>query len=101
EALMRLQRGRLGQHHAALHLLIGDAPEEAADIVASLTVVEDAAEALDLRDDGFPRHTETDDFHLIADPDRSALDKPGDNGAAAGDGDHAFDRHHERPVFCA
>ena len=39
---------------------------------------------------------EADDFHFLADLDLALLDAAGDDGAAARDGEHVFNRHQER-----
>ena len=49
----------------------------------------------------FVRRAEADDFDFLADLDDAALDTAGDDGAAACDREHVFDRHEERLILRA
>src|SRR3954463_8633074 len=81
---VRGDRARLAEHLAALDLLALDATEQAADVVARLTLVEDLAEHLDARDDrGGRLGVDADDLDLVARVDDALLDAAGRDGAAA------------------
>ncbi len=72
--------------------------QEHADVVAGLALVEELSKHLDAGDDGLDGGLDADDLDFIADLDDAALDSAGDDGAAAGDGEHVFDGHEERAV---
>ena len=98
---MRLDRAGLGQHLAALDVVLFHAAEQHADVVARLARVEQLAEHLDAGDDLLLGRLEADDFDFLADLDDAALDTARDDGAAARDREHVFDRHQERLVDVA
>src|ERR671913_803128 len=81
---VRLDRARLGQDLATLDLLALDAPDEAADVVARLALVEQLLEHLDAGDDDLAgRGMDADELDLLADLDHAALDAPGGDRAPA------------------
>src|SRR5262249_18635472 len=96
---VRRHRARLRQHLAALDRLAINAAKQASDIVAGLALVEQLAEHLDAGDHGLDGRPDADDLPLLADLDHTALDAPGDHGAAARDREHILDRHEERLVL--
>src|SRR3954451_670260 len=98
---VRLDRARLGQDLAALDLLALDAPDEAADVVAGLALLEQLLEHLDAGDDDLAGGLDADDLDLLADLDHAALDAPGGDRAPALDAEHVLDRHQERLVHRA
>src|SRR4029077_912134 len=71
---VRLDRAWLGQHLATLHSFTIHAAQQAADIVAGLTLIEQLAEHLDARHYGLGRRPDADDLHLLTDLDHTALD---------------------------
>ena len=89
---------RLGQHLAALDVVFFHAAQQHADVVAGLARVEQLAEHLDAGDDLLLGRLEADDLDFLADLHLAALDAAGDDGAAARDREHVFDRHQERLV---
>ena len=91
-------RAWLGQHLAALDVVALDAPQQAADVVARLALVEQLLEHLDAGDHDLAGGLDADDLDLLADLDHAALDAPGGDGAAALDAEHVLDRHQERLV---
>src|SRR6187200_911954 len=93
-----LDRGALGQDLAALDLVALDAPDEAAHVVAGLTLVEQLLEHLDTGHDDLAGRLDADHLDLVADLDDAALDAPGGDGAPALDAEHVLDRHQERLV---
>ena len=95
---MRGDRAGLGQHLAALDFFALGAAQQHADVVAGLALVEQLSEHLDAGAGGLQRRLDADDFDLVADFDDAALDPAGHDGAAAGDGEHVFDRHQEGAV---
>ena len=93
-----LDRAGLGQDLAALDLLALDAPDEAADVVAGLTLVEQLLEHLDAGDHDLAGGLDPDQLDLVADLDDAALDPPGGDRAPALDPEDILDRHQERLV---
>src|SRR3982751_1034923 len=93
-----LDRARLGQDLAALDLLALDAPDEAADVVARLALLEQLLEHLDAGDDDLAGRLDADELDLVADLDDAALDPPRGDRAAALDPEDVLDRHEERLV---
>src|SRR3712207_1539897 len=85
ELRVRGDRARLAEDLPALDLLALRATEEAADVVAGLTAVEDLAEHLDTGHDGLARVGDADDLDLLAGGHDALLDAAGRDGAAAGD----------------
>src|SRR3990170_6421898 len=71
---VRLDRARLAQHLAALHVLALRATKQHAHIVARLALVEQLAEHLDAGADGLLHRADADDLDLLADLDHAALD---------------------------
>src|SRR5438132_1933063 len=95
---MRLDRTGFGQHLAALDLLALDAAQQAADVVARLTGIEQLVEHLDARDHGLAGVVDADHLDLFVDLDLAALDATGDHRATTFDREDVLDRHHERLV---
>src|SRR5579872_1120067 len=99
---VRGDRAGLGQHLATLDFVLVDTPQQDADVVAGLALVQQLAEHLDAGADRLAgRLGDADDLHLVRDLDLAALDPAGDDGAAAGDREHVLDRHQERLVDVA
>ena len=69
ELLVRLDRARLAQHLAALHRLLVDAAQQAADVVAGLALVQKLAEHLDARHHRLLRVADADDLDFLANLD--------------------------------
>ena len=88
----------LGQDLASLDLVALDAPDETADVVAGLTLVEQLLEHLDAGDDDLAGRLDADQLDLVADLDDAALDPAGGDGPPALDAEDVLDRHQERPV---
>ncbi len=63
-----------------------------------MALIQQLAEHFDAGADGFLGHGQADDFDLFTDLDDAALDPARDHGAAAGDGEHVFDRHEEGAI---
>ena len=92
---VRLDRAGLGQDLAALDLLALDAPDEAADVVAGLALVEQLLEHLDAGDHDLAGGLDPDQLDLVADVDHATLDAPGRDGAPALDPEDVLDGHQE------
>src|SRR5215212_1067276 len=93
---VRRDRARLAEHLAALDLLALGASQEAADVVARATLVEDLAEHLDAGDDRLVGLLlDADDLDGVAGVDDALLDAAGRDGAAARDREDVLDRHEE------
>ena len=90
-----------GQHLTPLHLLLVDAAQKGADVVAGLSPVEDLAEHLDTGAGRLLGRSQADDLDLVAGLDHTLLDAAGHHRAAPGDGEHVLDRHQERLVDVA
>ena len=86
---------------AALDVLLRDAAEQGADVVAGLGELEGLVEHLGAGDDSLLGLLDADDLNLVADLDAATLDTAGGNGAAAGDGEDVLDGHQERLVGLA
>src|SRR6476469_969058 len=96
---VRRDRARLAENLPALDLLALGTAQEAADVVARLTLVEDLAEHLDAGDDRLGRlRVDADDLDLVTGVDDALLDTTGCDGAAAGDREDVLDRHQEGAV---
>src|SRR5690348_14417253 len=74
ELRVRLDAGGLGQDLAALDLVALDAPDQAADVVAGLALVEELLEHLDAGDHDLAGRLDPDQLDLVADLDDAALD---------------------------
>ncbi len=81
ELLVRLDGARLAEHLATLDGFLVDAAQEAADVVASFTRVEQLAEHFDAGNDRLLRIAKTDDLDFFADLDDAAFDTARDDGA--------------------
>ena len=92
---MRGDGTRLREDLTALDFFLLGAAEEAADVVAGLALIEALAEHFNAGDDGLGGLMDTDDFDGIVDLDNAAFDTAGDDGAAAFNAEHVFDRHEE------
>src|SRR6186997_229865 len=88
ELRVRRDRARLGQHHAALDLLLVDAAKQQADVVARLAAIEQLPKHLDAGDDRFLLGAEADELHLFTDLDLATLDTTRRHRAAARDREH-------------
>src|SRR5699024_4887725 len=87
------------QNLATLDLLLVDTTQQSADVVASLSVVQQLAEHLDAGDGGVLLLLgQTNDLHLVAHLDLATLHTTGSNGATAGDGEHVLNGHQEGQV---
>ena len=99
---MGLDRARLGEHLATLDAFASDATQQAADVVASLALVEQLLEHLDAGDGRLLGLVlEADDLDFVAHLHLAALDTAGGHGATAFDRKHVFDGHQERLVELA
>ena len=99
ELRVRGDRARLADDLAALDVLALDAPEQEADVVARLALVEQLAEHLDTGDGRLRRAgADADDLDLLGDLDDAALDAAGDDRPATGDREDVLDGHEERLV---
>src|SRR5262249_48922501 len=92
-------RTGLAEHLAALDFLALGATQQAADVITSLTLIEQLAEHLDAGDDRLLGRTNADNLDFLADLDDAALDATGADSAATGDREHVFHGHQERLVL--
>src|SRR5574344_11212 len=92
ELIVRNDRARLRKNLTTFDLVMGDATEKGADVVAAFRVVESLTEHFKASDDSLLGRTHTDDFDFIVDLDLATLDTASDNGATARDGQNVFDR---------
>src|SRR5438067_9919726 len=98
---MRRNAGGFGEHLTPLHLGALNTTQQAADVIAGLTVRQRLLEHFDAGDDGLACHPEADDLNLVASLDAAALDSASHNRAAALDAEDVFDRHQERAIHGA
>ncbi len=98
ELLVRLHRARLAQHLAALNRFLVDAAQQAANVVAGNTLVQQLAEHLDARHHRLLGVAKPHNLNFLADLDLPALDAPRHHRAAARDRENVLDRHQERLV---
>ncbi len=98
---VRLDRTRLAQHLAALHVVTLGAAQQQTRVVARLTLVQQLAEHFHARHRGLLRRTDTHDLDFVAHLDHATLDTTGHHRAATGDREHVFHRHQERLVHVA
>src|SRR5262245_38616240 len=101
EVGVRLHAARLREHLAAHEVLLLDAAQEEADVVARLARVERLVEHLDARADRLRGVLDADDLERLADLDDAAPDAARADRAAALDREHVLDRHQERLVDVA
>ncbi|MPM52094.1 hypothetical protein SDC9_98850 [bioreactor metagenome] len=101
EVGVRGDGARLAQDLTTLNVFTLGATQQGADVVASLTLVQQLAEHFDTGTGGLLGRTDTDDFDFFANLDDAALNTTGDNGTATGNGEDVFDRHQERHVDSA
>src|SRR4030095_4287137 len=94
-------RAGLGEHHAALDLLLVHAAEQETDVVARLPAVEKLAAHLDARDDRLLARFEAHQLELLTNLDAAPLDTACRDRAAARDREHVLDREQERLVDLA
>ena len=85
----------LHQHHAALDVLLLDAPEQQTHVVAGHALVEQLAEHLHTGDGGFAGVLDAHDLDGFADLHLAALDPSGGDRAPAGDREDVLDGHQE------
>ena len=78
-------RAGLAQHLAALDFLLLRAPQQDADVVAGLALVEELAEHLDTGAHRLGRGPQPDDLDLVVDLDDALLDLAGGHRATARD----------------
>src|SRR5206468_2027775 len=98
ELRVRRDRAGLREHHAALDVLLVDAAEQEADVVARLAAVEQLAERFDAGDDRLLVRAESDQRDFLADLDLAAVDTTGGDRAAARDREDVLDGEQERLV---
>src|SRR3954464_13421826 len=98
ELRVGLDAARLGQDLAALDLVALDAPDQAADVVAGLALVEELLEHLDAGDHDLAGRLDPDELDLVADLDDAPLDAAGRDRPPALDPEDVLDRHEEGPI---
>ena len=91
----------LHQHHAALDVLLLDAAQQQAHVVAGHALVEQFAEHLHTGDDGLAGVPNTHNLDFLAHLHLAALDPAGGHGATTGDREHVFHSHQEGLVDLA
>src|ERR1019366_8222675 len=96
EGGVRRNRSRLGQYHSALHVLLGNAAQQDARVVARQAFVQLLLEHLDARADRLARLAEADDLHILAHLHLAAFDTARHHRAAPGNRENILDRHQER-----
>jgi len=98
ELIVRDDRARLRKNLTTFNLVMGDAAEKGADVIAALGEIKSLAEHFKTGDNGLLSRTNTDNFNFVVDLDLATLDTASDDGATARDGHDVFDRHQERLI---
>src|ERR1700744_93358 len=98
EVRVRVDRTRLRQHLATLHVFTLRAAQQDTHVVACLTLVEQLAEHFHARAGRLHRRLDPDDFDFFADLHDAALNATRHHRAATRDREHVFHRHQERTV---
>src|ERR1700722_5377797 len=88
----------LGQHHAALHVFLGNTTQQQTRVVSGKSFIQLLFEHFDAGDHGLAGLPETDDLRLFANLDLAPLDPARHYRATAGNGENVFDRHQERLI---
>ena len=102
ELRVRMNGARLRQNLTALDIRSLDAAEQNADVVASLSEIEELSEHLDARNDGLSSLVgQTNDFDFVGHLQNATLHTARSNSAAARDREHVLNRHQERQVALA
>ena len=101
ELIVRDDGAGLRKNLATFDLIVGDAAEKGADVVAAISGIKGLTEHFKTGDDGALGRTDTDDFSRIVELDGATFDTAGDDGATARDGHDVFDREKERLVHVA
>src|SRR3989449_11413753 len=96
ELRVRRDRAGLREHLATLYVLALHAAQQATDVVARDTLVEELPEHLHAGDDGLGGRLDADDLDFLAHLDLAALDAAGGHRATPADREHVLDRHQER-----
>ena len=92
----------LGQNLTTLDLGLSHATQQSADVVASLSVVQQLVEHLDTGNGGLTLLIgQTDDLDLLVQVQNATLHTAGSNGTTAGDGEHVLDGHQEGHILLA
>ena len=92
----------LGQNLTTLDLGLSHATQQSADVVASLSVVQQLVEHLDTGNGGLTLLVgQTNDLDLLVQVQHATLHTTGSNGTTAGDGEHVLDGHQEGHILLA
>ena len=93
--MVRSNSTGLAENLATHDVLALDTTEQAADVVASLSLVEQLAEHLDAGANGLLGILDTNDLEFVVDMQNAALNTTSSNGATAGDGHGVLNSHQE------
>src|SRR5690606_5339109 len=97
--LVRLHRARLEQNLTTLNSILVNAAQQAANVVASLALIQQLAEHLNAGHNRLLRIAQTNDLDLVANLDHTALNTARHNRATPRNREHVLDRHQERLVL--
>ena len=98
---VRIDGAGFSKNLTSLNTLTIDTTEKCADVIASVSLVEELSEHFKTGDGGFNGVVDTNDLNLILNFYATSLNSTGCNGTAAGDGEDVFNRHKERLVGVA
>ena len=101
EFRVRSNRAGLAENLTTNDVFTLDTTEEAADVVASLSLVEELTEHLDARANRLLGVLDTNDLEFVVDVENATLNTAGSNGATTGDGHGVFNSHEEGLVNVA
>src|SRR5690606_35158633 len=99
EPRVRRDRPRRRQNLAPLHLLPLGAPQQHADVVPRLALIQQLAEHLHARAHRLRRRPQANDLDLVPDLNHAPLDPARHHRATARNREHVLDRHQERLVL--
>ncbi len=99
---VRMNGSGFAENLSALDLVLGNAAEEAADVIAGLCLGQELVEHLNTGyNDGALLFGKTDDLNSVANLNCTTLNKTGSNIATTGDGENVLNRHKEGQVCLA
>ena len=93
ELIVWNDRSWFGKNLATFDLVVGDATEKSADVIASFRVIKGLTEHFETGDDGFLSWFDTNDLNFIVDVSNTTLNTASNDSATARDGHDIFDRH--------
>ena len=94
-----LNRTNLRKNLATLNVFTLRAAQQATNVIAGFTLIEQLAEHFNAGNDRLNRVLQANDFDFFADLHNATLDTTRHNRAATRDREHVFNRHQERLIL--